>query len=338
LIGLGGPRMASKGVELWAGLEELAVMGFVEVAKRLRFFRRLERTVLGALDDVDLVLPIDYPGFNMRLARAAHGRRVPVLYYIAPQVWAWKPGRARKLATYADLLAVILPFEVEIFERAGARVSFVGHPLLDHTEPREDRSVFCERVGLDPERPILALFPGSRMQEISRHLELFVDVAGRLSEDRPDLQVAVAQASGIPRGALEVGRTSVVDDSRGLLRVAHAALVKSGTTTLEAAVAGVPFVTVYRTHPLTYWMARRLVKLDHIALANLVAGRRIVPEFLQGDATVDRLAGALRPLLDEHDSHRAQMLTGLGEVRQSLGTAGAASRVADLAAGLLEER
>ena len=344
LVGLGGPRMEAEGVRLLAGLDDLAVMGFVEVVGRLPFFWRLERRVRSLLDEerVDLVLPIDYPGFNLRLARNARKREIPVLYYIAPQVWAWKEGRAARLARDADRVAVILPFEVEILEEAGADVTFVGHPLLDGETEVPDRSTFCASAGLDAERPILALFPGSRKQELERHLELFLEAGRRLRHHRPRLQLAVARAGSVPRRwfddleAPEKGGAALCDDGRALLHHATAAVVKSGTSTLEAALAGTPFVTAYRTNPVTYFLARHLVDVDHIALANLVAGREVVPEAIQDEATPEQLAELLLPVLEPGSPRRKEMEAGLRRVREALGEPGAARRVARMAAELLE--
>lgn len=339
IIGIGGELMSGQGVELLAGLEKLAVMGFAEVVTRIPFFVQLERRILALLDNenIDLVVPVDYPGFNLRITKAAHRRGIPVLYYIPPKVWAWRAGRARRLAQTADRIAVILPFETRIFEQVGAAVTFVGHPLLDERVPVPDRESFCRDSGLDPEHPILAIFPGSRSQELSRHLKVFMEASRLAMADYPQLQLVVARASSIHPSSFSELEVTVVDDGHSLLAHARAALVKSGTATLEATLRGTPFVTAYRMHPLSFFLARRLVQIDRVSLVNLVAGRDVVPEVLQNEATPERIADLLSPLLDVGSSVRETMVTDLASVQEAFGKPGASVRVAQLAGELLGE-
>jgi lipid-A-disaccharide synthase len=329
--------MAAEGAELLADVGDLAVMGFAEVVSRLPYFLRLRRRVWDALDreTVDLVLPIDYPGFNLRLAERAHRRGLRVLYFIAPQVWAWHGSRAEKLSRVADHIAVILPFESSFFQEFGAQVSFVGHPLLDVPQPAEPADAWASRCGLPSDRPILALYPGSRAQELARHLELFSEVARSVVARRPEVQPVFGMARGVDRSAFSGIPWPIVAGDSGLMHHATAALVKSGTTTLQMALAGTPMVVAYRVNPLTYALARRLVDVPHIALANLVAERGIVPELIQHHATVAALTEHLLPLLDRRSDARRRMTTDLAEVRARLGEPGAAKRVATIAEGLL---
>lgn len=347
LYGLGGPRMQDEGVRLMAGLDQLAVMGFAEVVGRLPYFIRLLGRMRRELAErpPDLVVPIDYPGFNLRLARAARQRGVPVLYYIAPQVWAWHRSRMRQLAENTDRLAVILPFEEELFRAAGARASFVGHPLLDEPPVVPDRAAFAAATGVHPGRPILALFPGSRAQEVRRHFAMFAAAADLVRRRRPDVQPVVARPAGLDERLYAGAALPRTEDADALLAHADAALVKSGTGTLQAALAGTPLVVAYRTSPLTFALARHLVRVPHVGLVNLVAGERAAPELIQHEATPEALAAALLPLLEPGSTARARARDALGRVRSILDpahTQGAgdgpstAARVAALAAELLE--
>jgi lipid-A-disaccharide synthase len=329
--------MAAEGVELIADVEDLAVMGFIEVLSRLPFFLRLRKQVFSTLrsEGVDLVIPIDYPGFNLRLARHARAEGRRVLYYIAPQVWAWHASRAKDLARDTDKVAVILPFEEDFLRAQGADAEFVGHPLLDLPQGRDDRITWCRAAGIDPDRPLLALMPGSRVQEVARHLPVFSAAASAVQQHRSDTQVLVGAPTVLGDDQYLTSQYATTRQTAELLRYATAAIVKSGTTTLEAALFGTPFVVAYRMNPITYQLARRLVRVPHIALANLVAGSRIVPEFVQEEVTAAGLAASVLPLLAEGDSERDRMIAGLGEVRSKLGRGGAAERVAEIAAALL---
>ena len=343
LYGFGGTQMREAGVELIAHVDELAVMGFAEVARHLPFFIGLLRNVRQRLDadPPDLVIPIDYPGFNLRLARMARDRRIPVLYYIAPQVWAWHRSRMRELAANTDRLAVILPFEEALFREHGARATFVGHPLLDLPDDLPTREAFCAGLGIDAGKPILALFPGSRAQEVRRHLALFESAAERVRRARPDVQPVIAVGDAVPAELYAHASATRTRESRALLQHAAAALVKSGTTTLQAAVAGAPMVVAYQMHPLSYAIARRVVEVPHVGLVNLVAGERLAPEFIQHEATPSALADALLPLLSE-GPERARTVAGLESVRAALqaraGAGDAGERVAALAGELIDAR
>ena len=347
LSGLGGPKMADAGVQLFHGLDQLAVMGFVEVLGRIRFFRKLEKDLVSRMEsgEYDLILPIDYPGLNLRLTKHAAKLGLPVLFYISPQVWAWKGHRAGALARDAARIAVILPFEVPIYEELSGRVEFVGHPLLDEIGDLIDnpeakaraRHELCVELGLDPDRPVLALFPGSRAQELHRHSEPFAAVAERVLELLPETQVVVGKAPSLGMEHYQRFPFPISEEGHTLLLGADAGLVKSGTSTVEAALLGIPFAVAYVTHPATWWLAQRLVKVPSVALANLVAGTNVVPEYLQNDVTPDLVAPVLVDLLDHRSERRRTVMEGLKVVRERLGSPGAARRVAQMAREVLAE-
>jgi lipid-A-disaccharide synthase len=335
LTGTGGARMRAAGVELLT--EHAGVVGFVEVIRHIPAHLRLLRQVKARLASgrVALVICIDYPGFNMRVAAAAKAAGVPVLYYITPQVWAWKAGRMRAMAETFTKAAVILPFEEPLLRAGGVDATFVGHPLLDRAAAMPDRAEARRRCGLPESGEVLALFPGSRAEEIWRHLADFVAVARRLQADRPGLQVVLSAAPTIAFAPGEIPFPVIRSASFDVLRAADVALCKSGTTTLEAAVAGCPCAIVYRTSPISYAIARRLVRIPHIGLLNIVAGREVAPEFVQDAFTPEAVAAALAPLFEAEGPARRRMLEGLAEVRGRLGTAGASARVAAMAAELV---
>ena len=337
-FGIGGDELRAAGVEILHDVREMAVMGLAEVLRRYGFFRRVFREMveLAAARRPDAVLLVDYPGFNLRYAQELHRMGIKVIYYVCPQVWAWHRSRIKLMARIVDRLIVIFPFEVGVFAGTGLKVDFVGHPLVD----------VAERVRAEPpaalpwpgELPV-AILPGSRAQEIQRILPPMLGAADLLAEKRPEAGFLVAAPSEaiaelvrsvMKRNGLKHARCEiVVGQTRHVLRQARAAMVASGTATIETALMDCPMVVVYRTSPFTYWIGRMLVQVEHIGMVNIVAGRGLCPEFIQGDATPSRLASALEPLLDE-TPERAQMVVGLEQVRQALGEGGCAERAAEV--------
>jgi len=335
LVGTGGSRMRTAGVEMLE--EHEGVVGFVEVLRHIPAHLRLLKRLKARLAEgrVALVICIDYPGFNMRVAAAAKSAGVPVLYYITPQVWAWRSGRLKTMARVITKAAVILPFEEELLRAAGVDATFVGHPLLDRARAMPDRAEARHRIAVPVEGEMLALFPGSRAQEIRRHLADFVSVARLLEARRPGLRVILSVAPTIELRDAEVPFPLVRSASFDVLRAADVALCKSGTTTLEAAVAGCPCAIVYRTSPISFAIARRLVRIPNIGLLNIVAGRQVAPEFVQDAFRPAAVADALDPLFDPASAPRRAMEAGLAEVRARLGRPGASERVAAMAAGMI---
>jgi len=334
--GVGGPQLAAAGAELIERIEHLTVIGFVEVLKKVPAHWRLLNAVKRRLasGEIGLVILVDYPGFHLRVASAAKAAGVPVLYYIAPQLWAWHESRVRRMARDIARLAVILPFEEAFFRERGVQATFVGHPLLDRPPVPGTRGERKTALGLDPGRPVLGLFPGSRGQETARLWPVFRDAALRVVAKRPEVQVIVA-ASAAGRYP-DPGTVRVIDGRPAeCFAAADAALSKSGTTTLEAAIADTPQVIAYRMNALSYHLARRVVKVPWIGLVNLVAGRQVAPEMVQDAVRPAPLADAVLPLLDPGSAERVAQLDGCAEVRRRLGGPGAAARAAAIARDLL---
>jgi lipid-A-disaccharide synthase len=337
MAGIGGGHMRAAGVEILEPVENLAVMGFVGVLRHLPKHWALLSMIRERIESgrVALVVLLDYPGFNAKVAEVAKAAGVPVLYYITPQVWAWGADRLPKLARVITRAACILPFEETLLRANGIDATFVGHPLLDRAQSLPSMADARAALGLDAERPVLAVFPGSRRAELARHLEPFVATARELERRVPGLQVIVSVAPTVQISAADCPFRLVHGQSFAVLRAATAGLLKSGTTTLEAAVAGLPHVMGYRTSPIEFEIAKRLVKIPHIGLVNIVGEREVSREFVQNAFVPSSVADALMPLLDPGSERRAAAVRDLDEVRSRLGTPGASRRVADMIDTLL---
>jgi len=337
LVGVGGPGMRAAGVTMIPGIPQLDVMGLIGpsavrfLVRRILAIRRVLKT-----ERWDLVVLIDNPGLNFHFARVAKAAGLRVVYYIAPQLWAWRPKRMKWIQRNVDHVVVILPFEAELYRRAGVRCTFVGHPLLDSVAPHYDRAALRARYNLDTAAPVVGLLPGSREAEVTMLLPLLLETARRLAADDPKTQFVLAQASSIDDNLLHVLlRRSPVrvhvakDQASEVMAASDVLLVASGTATLQAAVVGTPMVLVYKTTLPTYWIGRCLVRVKWIGLVNLVAGRSIVPELIQDDATPDRLWQEARRLLTDGRAYN-DMKDGLRQVREALGEPGASGRAADV--------
>jgi len=337
LVGIGGPGMRAAGVTMIPGVPQLDLVGLVGLSAVRAIIQRVlaVRRVLKA-EPWDLVVFIDNPGLNMRLARMAKAAGRRVLYYIAPQIWAWRPGRMKWIQERVDHVVVILPFEPDLYRRAGVRCTFVGHPLLDSVAPEYDRNALRRQFNLEESAPVIGLFPGSRVAEVNMLLPVLLQAAAELVKRDPKTQFILAQASSIDDNLLhDLLRESPVpvlvvkDQASEAMAVSDLLLVASGTATLQAAVVGTPMVLVYKTTLPTYWIARCLIRVKWIGLVNLVAGRTIVPELIQDEATAERLWQEARRLLTDRQAYQ-DMKDGLRQVRESLGEPGASHRAAQV--------
>jgi lipid-A-disaccharide synthase len=336
ITGFGSERLRDAGATLVSDFQGLSVTGLFEVARVLpRTYATYRRLLADAKEHrPDVFVPIDYPDFNFRLASAVKKLGVPVVYYISPQLWAWRPGRLKTLARIVDRVLVIFPFEEEIYRRAGVPVTWVGHPLLDVTRPPDPRRDFLQRHGLDPNRPVIALLPGSRANEVRAILPGLVGAAQIILAALPQTQFVLARAPHLADtlfGSLnetKIPVTMIESETDGVLASADLALVASGTVTVQAALHECPMIVVYRLSPLTYRLGRPFVHVDTFAMANLVAGRKVVPELIQDDFTPHAVAVQALTLLQDR-SASARMRAELRAVKARLGERGASRRAAE---------
>ena len=337
VFGMGGDCLREAGGEVLFDIKDHSLMGFVEVLKKLPDVWKLRNAFIDLMEKrkPDVLLTIDYPGFNMRLAKLAKERGINVVYFIAPQVWAWRPGRAADVAKVTDKIACIFPFECDFYKSYGADIEFIGHPLVDTVKPSLSRKEAEELAGKRTGHPLILLMPGSREMEIQRLLPVMLDAVKILKQKRPELDFAIPRAATIAKEILEdsvrqagLNIRLIEGHNYDVMSVADLAIVTSGTVTLEAAMCGLGCEILYKSSPVSFWIAKRVVKIPNIGLPNIVAGRQIEPELLQDDCTPDKIASTALELLEPE--RFAQLQRDLMEVKDKLGEPGAVKRVAEL--------
>lgn len=337
IVGIGGASMQAAGAEVVKDIPQLDVMGLIGLSAVKAMLQRVSRIrALIKRERWDLVVLIDNPGLNFHFARVAKASGLKVLYYIAPQVWAWRRGRMRWIQQRVDHVVAILPFEEPLYKNAGVRCTFVGNPLLDEVAPTYDRDALRRQFGLTDDGPVIGLFPGSRKAELLEHVPLLLETVKRLVEHHPTMQFVLAQASSVQdRFLADLLKSSPVpikvfrNMASEVMAASDLLVVKSGTSTLQAAVVGTPMILFYRAPSwITYRLARLLIRVPWIGLANLVAGRGIVPELIHDEATPERLAQETVRLLTDRRAYD-EMKVALRSVREALGTPGASHRAAE---------
>ena len=336
IFGFGGPKLQRAGGELLGDFNRFSVTGLIE---SLRIWPRAVRMLLRLIATArerrpDVFIPIDFPDFNFLLIAGLRRLGIPVVYYVSPQLWAWRTGRMKRMQTAVRRVLVIFPFEERIYRDAGVDVRFVGHPLVDVAKPTEGRSSFLTAQGLRPDAPTVALLPGSRRNEVAHTIPTFVQAMSLIRVRVPEVQFTVGCASTIddahfaPLAAPGAGATLVRDRTDDVIASADVAITASGTATVQCALHERPMVVVYRLSPMTYRLGKPFIKVDMYAMPNLVAGARIVPELIQDDFTPERVADEVVALLTDRE-RREQMTAALGRVRAQLGSPGASGRAAD---------
>jgi lipid-A-disaccharide synthase len=341
--GIGGENMVQEGMHFLARSSQLSVMGLTEVFSHLRFIVKLMTKLKKSLDTnpPDLLILIDYPGFNLHLAKAAKKRGVKVLYYISPKIWAWRKGRIKTIRQAVDQMALIFPFEEDIYRKAGVKATFVGHPLLDEINLKKPVEMIFSELQLEKHKTTVALLPGSREGEVKKLLPGMLDAAELIAARIPDIQFIIPTAQTIRPELInkivkqvELPIHLVSGLTYEVLAVSDVVIVASGTATLETALFGKPMVIVYKVSPLTYILGRMVVKIKHVGLPNIVAGHTIVPELIQHHFTPERLAEEVISILSNHQI-RDRMVTDLSAIKRNLGAPGASLRTAQLACSML---
>jgi lipid-A-disaccharide synthase len=337
IAAIGGDKMKENGGELIYHLNKMAFLGFTEVIKHIPFIKQVQRDLLKVIEEREInnVILIDYPGFNLNFARKLRKRGINIIYYISPQIWAWGFGRMKKIKRLVNKMIVIFPFEEEMYKKAGVDVEFVGHPLIERVEEHNfiTREELCRKYNLNPAKEILLLLPGSRNHEVELILPSVADAAVRIAEEF-NMEIAVAASANIDQNLFEgynkkYNLKVINGNTFDLMKHAKLGIIKSGTSTLEAALFELPMVVVYKTSRLTYMIGKKLIKLKNIAMANIIAGSEIVPELIQDHVNSDELYKSLKRYLTDIEYYN-NTTKKLGSIKAKLGTAGASKRAAKI--------
>jgi lipid-A-disaccharide synthase len=341
--GIGGRRLDKAGVKLLANVSEMAVVGFTEVFSKLGTFVKIMNSMKKSLDEFkpDLVILIDFAGFNLRLAKAVHKKGIKIFYYVSPQVWASRKGRINKIKKYVNKMAVILPFEVDTYKQENFQVDYVGHPLLDLVKPNYSKLESRQKFNLPADKTTIGLLPGSRLSEVEKLLPEMLQAAVILLQKNPDIQFVLPLADTLNEKIVAeiISRYAVkVNVIRGntydAISCTDLAIVASGTATLETALLGIPMIIIYKISPLTYFIGKRIITVKNIGIVNIIAGKTIVPELIQNEAVARRIAGESLAILD-NPQRKQEIIKELAEIRAKLGNPGAAIRAAKLACDML---
>lgn len=342
--GIGGDMLRQAGADIFVDFSELAVMGLVEVLKRYRHIKTIFNQLVLRLEQEkpDLLVLVDYPGFNLKLAKQAHKLGIPVLYYISPKVWAWRPGRVKTIKRFVDHMAVLFPFEESLYQDAGVPVTCVGHPLVDAVSCDFTPEQAKQQLNFDADHRVLGLFPGSRRSEVEALLPVMLDTAEKIHQRHIDLEILLPLAPGLDQDFLQplLSQSSldikvVSGDFYNVIRSCDAIVAASGTVTLEIALMGVPHLIVYRVAPMSYRILKRLVKIPYVGLCNIVTGENLVTELLQDEVTVTNLDQQLTSLLT-HPQTKQRAETVRQKVLEALGPAGGADNAARLIIDMLD--
>lgn len=343
IFGIGGDKMSNQGMELLYHINEMSVIGFWDVIKQFRFFRGVYKKLVQIMDTEkpSVLVLIDYPGLNLKLAKAAHEKGIPVLYYIAPQVWAWGAGRIKKIAKIVTRMAVIIPFEEKMYRDAGIDATFVGHPLLEVIKPRLSKKDFFKKVNLNPNKLTIGLLPGSRTLEVKRLLPEMIATIKALIKQNPDIQSIIGSTDTVESGLYDqiVNSNSNIQFVEGftyeIMKHCDLLIVASGTATLESALFETPLIIVYKVDPLSYFLGKLLVKIDFIGLVNVIAEKKIVPEFIQNDFKKENIIPAIDSLLFDK-TIRKQTIQDLKQIKEKLGKSGASNRTAEMVIKMID--